>query len=366
MLNSFWQHSGMIGMHTIIVAAGLLAFFLSFISIPSIVIVARKKNLTDEPGGRRVHKNTVPNLGGVAVFAGFTLSFLIFANFYAFPQFQYLLAGAFVLFFIGIKDDIMIIAPLTKFLGQLVATLVVVLPGGLYLTHLHGFFGLETISPWLGAPLTVFVLLVIINAFNLIDGIDGLSSGIGILSAATFGTWFFLTQHYAWALVAFALVGALLAFFYFNVFGNENKVFLGDTGALILGLIVGVLTIQFNEFNIDKSMPYWVQSAPSVSFGVLVIPLVDTLRVMFIRSIISDSLFKADKNHLHHQLLALGFSHKRATFTILFTNLLFILFVFFVCQFMSIRRLLLLILVIAMFLNYVPAYFIDRKKNHSH
>lgn len=344
------------------VAGILTAFLLAYISIPSIVTIARKKKLYDEPGGRRVHKRVVPNLGGLAVFAGFTVSFLIFSHFDEYPRFQFLLAGIIIIFFIGIKDDIMIIAPITKFAGQVIGSLVVIVPGGIRFTHLHGFFGIFELAYLPGVVLTLFVMVVIINAFNLIDGIDGLSSGLGIVSASTYSVWFMLNEETGYALMGWTLAGALLAFFIFNVWGRENKVFMGDTGAQLVGLIVAVLTIQFNEMNIQQYNPQSIPSAPSVSFGILVVPLVDTLRVMFIRWVIRHSLFKADKNHIHHQLLALGFSHKQATFTILGVNVLFIIFVFAVCYNVSIRRLMLLILVIAMFLNYIPAYFIERKR----
>ena len=344
--------------------AGLLsAFILAYISIPSIVTVARSKGLVDKPGGRRVHQETVPNLGGLAVFAGFTVAFLIFSHFNEYPRFQFLLAGVIIIFFIGIKDDIMIIAPITKFLGQLAAALVVIIPGGIHFTHLHGFFGITELPYLASVFLSLVVVLGIINAFNFVDGIDGLCSGLGIISASTYGVWFILHNEYGYALLAWSLTGALIAFFIFNVWGKNYKVFLGDTGAQLVGLVVAVLTIQFNEMNIYGKFSYAIPSAPSVSFGILVVPLVDTLRVMFIRSVIRHSLFKADKNHIHHQLLNLGFSHKKATFTILGINLLFILFVFTICRDVSIRRLMLLILVIAMVLNYVPAYFIVRKRS---
>lgn len=346
--------------------AGLLtAFLLAYISIPSIVTVARKKQLVDNPGGRRVHTQQVPNLGGLAVFAGFTVAFLMFSHFGMYPKFQFLLAAVIVIFFIGVKDDIMIIAPITKFMGQLVAGFVVVVPGNIRFTDLHGFSGINEIPYVFSVLLTIFVILVIINAFNFVDGIDGLSSGLGILSASTYGVWFLLHEETGYSLLAWSLTGALMAFFGFNVWGRRNKVFMGDTGAQLVGLVVAVLTIQFTEMNILAQNTYAIPSAPSVAFGILVIPLVDTLRVVFIRFVISRSLFKADKNHFHHQLLALGFTHKQATFTILGINLLFIVLVFTICRKVSIRRLMLLILVIAMFINYIPAYFIVKRRRNA-
>jgi UDP-GlcNAc:undecaprenyl-phosphate GlcNAc-1-phosphate transferase len=159
-----------------------------------------------------------------------------------------------------------------------------------------------------------------------------------------------------------SLIGSLFAFFLFNVFGEKNKIFMGDTGSLIIGLMLSILVIKFNELNIDKSKECSIYPAPAVSFGILIIPLFDLMRVMFIRLVTGRALLKPDKNHLHHQLLLLGLSHAKVTLVISVINLLFIYFVFYTSKFISIRRQLLLILIVALALSYIPPYLLIRRK----
>ncbi len=204
-------------------------------------------------------------------------------------------------------------------------------------------------------------MIVIINGMNLIDGIDGLAASIGITISATFGIYFYLVKEYELSLISCAIIGSLLAFLRFNFSDKENKIFMGDTGSLLLGLYLTVLVIYFNELNIKNSESYFIHSAPSVSFGIMVIPMFDIIRVMLIRIGLGRSPFKPDTNHIHHKLLRLGFSHKKSTLILITANLFFIGFSFYFRE-VSIRRLLLLILVIAMFLSYLPDFFVKHKK----
>jgi UDP-N-acetylmuramyl pentapeptide phosphotransferase/UDP-N-acetylglucosamine-1-phosphate transferase len=192
-------------------------------------------------------------------------------------------------------------------------------------THLHGFMGINELNIFASVTLTLFVMIVFINAFNLMDGIDGLASGLSILATSVFGIWFSLAGHTELTVLAFSLTGGLVGFFFYNVFGSKNKIFMGDTGSLILGTVMSVLVIKFNEVNIDQSHAMAIASAPAVSFGIIIYPLFDTIRVFSIRILQKRSPFSPDKNHIHHRLLALGMSHKRATFTILITNTLFLI-----------------------------------------
>jgi len=306
----------------------------------------------------------VPTLGGMAIFSGLLLASLLWVDRSQCPNLQYIMASLLVVFFIGLKDDILIIAPLTKLYGQIFAALIIVVLGNLHFTNLHGFYQITEIPDWLGMGLSIFVILVITNAFNLIDGIDGLSSGLGILISSTFGIWFYLAGFLQQSIISFALSGALLAFFRFNVFSKTKKIFMGDTGSLILGLMISILVIEFNERNIINDHPFPVYSAPSVSFGILIIPLFDMLRVMFIRVMTGKPIFFPDKNHIHHQLLKLGLGHKKAAFIIIFVNLAFIIFVFTFNQ-ISIRRLLLVILLMAMALSYIPPFLLELKKKRN-
>ncbi len=345
----------------IILGAFVASLLISLVSIPSILKVAQLKNLFDEPDERTVHSYSIPTLGGLAVFSGFTISSLFFCDIVAIPELKLIIAGTIILFFIGIKDDILVIAPLTKLLGQIFATFLIVFFSDLELTNLHGFFGIYEIPRYLGIPLTIFVFLVVINGFNLIDGIDGLSASIGVVSAGSLGIWFFLVEEYQYAILSAATIGALIGFLRYNVFSKDNKIFMGDTGSLILGLVISVLIIKFNQMNINHDNDYYKYGAPAISIAILTIPLFDTLRVMFIRFFQRKPLFRPDKQHIHHVFIQLGLSHKQAVLIIVIINILFVVAAMLLHNKMGIRRLTLLFLLAAMIVFYIPV-MINRKK----
>lgn len=348
-----------------IIISILLSFFTAFVvshaSIPSIIGVARMKQLFDEPGERTSHKYKTPTLGGLAIFAGLLVGVSLWCNSYQFVDFQYIIGALVVMFFIGLKDDILIIAPWTKMSGQIIAASIVTILGDIRISSLHGFYGVTEIPYIISVLLTIFLIITVINGFNLIDGINGLSSGVGIVCAITFGTWFYFAEEYQYAIFSAALIGALLAFFRFNVFSEKNKIFMGDTGSLILGLVISILAIRFNECNKSNLTPYFVHAAPGVSFGILVVPFFDTLRIMFIRIVLRKPLFKPDRNHIHHRLLDLGLSHGKATLSIISVNVLMIGFVFYFQQF-EILRLFLIIILLGMFFSSIPVFLIERKE----
>lgn len=346
----------------IIIGAFLASLIISLVSIPSIIKVANLKKLFDEPDERTVHDYSVPTLGGLAIFSGFTVSALFFCDIIIIPELKYIVAGTVILFFIGIKDDILVIAPLTKLIGQIAVTFIIISASDLELTNIHGFFGIYEIPRYVGIPLTIFVFLVIINGFNLIDGIDGLSASIGVVAASSLGIWFYLVKEYQYAILAASIIGALFGFLRYNVFSKKNKIFMGDTGSLILGLIITVLVIRFNEMNIQKGFEYAKYGAPAISIAILTVPLFDTLRVMFIRFFQGKPLFKPDKQHIHHVFLELGFSHKQAVLIIVFINILFIIAAMILQRYMGIRRLVLVFLLTAMVVFYIPVWIKNHRK----
>ena len=341
----------------------MVSFAVTYLSIPSIVNVVRQKKLFDVPSRRKSHKQQTPTLGGVAIFAGFTVSAGSFINYQLVPSLQYILVASIIIFFIGLKDDILSIAPIKKLLMQILAGLVIIIPGNLYFSSVHGFLGIYHISIIPSMLLTLFVIIVIINSFNLIDGIDGLATSVGVLSSLFFGVWFFISGNIEYCLISAAVAGTLLAFFRFNVFGKTNKIFMGDTGSLIVGLLMAVQVIMFNEKNIGFTSAFSIKSAPAVSFAVLIIPLYDTLRVFLIRMLRGRSPFTADKNHLHHCLLKLGFNHIQATLIIVFANICFITLAL-ALQNIGILWLMAIILSIATILSSFIEYLV-RKNGHS-
>lgn len=240
-------------------------------------------------------------------------------------QLIYLFAGLVMVFFVGIKDDILILDPRKKMAAQIIATIIVSVPADIRITHFYGLLGITEVPYLVSVLVTVFVMVLIINGFNLIDGIDGLSSGTGFLATSIFGIWFWVCGNNAFSILSFAFAGALCGFFWYNNFSQKNKIFLGDTGSLIIGFIVAVLTVKFLQLNIFAEGPLNILSAPAFAVSVLIIPLFDTLRVFTLRISQGKSPFVADRQHIHHMFLRSGFSHLQATAILLIVNIAFVI-----------------------------------------
>ena len=306
--------------------AFIISFLLVVVSVPPIMRVATAKRLFEPFEERKVHTKIVPPLGGVAIFIGFTLSAIIATDGLSFDSLKYIIASVIIMFFIGLKDDLLIISAHKKLMVQVFAAIIIITLGNVRFTNLHGMFGVYEISYLTSLILSIFAMVVIINAFNLIDGIDGLASGLAILAATTFGSWFFIKGNIQFAILSFALTGSLSGFFIFNVFGEKNKLFMGDTGSLIIGLVISTLVVYFNEFNIDTTATYAIVAAPSVSFAIIIMPLIDTIRVITIRIAQGKSPFSPDNSHIHHKLLELVNSHIKVTLIFITANVVLIAF----------------------------------------
>ncbi|MDR1883222.1 MAG: undecaprenyl/decaprenyl-phosphate alpha-N-acetylglucosaminyl 1-phosphate transferase [Prevotella sp.] len=300
-----------------------VALIIGFVSIPKVVRVAIKKNLVAKPNHRTSHTGRIPNVGGISIFISFILAFFLASNLGMGQNLQYLMFTVLVLFFVGLYDDIMIISARRKLIEELFGISIMIFWGDLRLTSLHGFFGVYELPYVASVLLTFFVTVVIINAINLIDGIDGLAAGVGMIISLFFGAYFYLLGMEQLSIVAFSLLGALVPFFIYNVFAKRGKIFMGDAGALVLGVILAALTISFNEANIPATSVYHIINVPMVSICILVIPMFDTIRVFTIRIIQKRSPFSPDKNHLHHMFLALGYNHKQSTGILLLINVIY-------------------------------------------
>jgi len=352
-----------------IITSFLLAIGISLYAVPIVIRVAHSLKLMDNPNERSAAKSPIPTLGGIAIFISFVFASTVGMSGNELPEMIYILSAVILMFFVGLKDDILMLSPWKKLVAQLIASSIIVFFAKIRFTNLHGFLGIGDIGMIPSVLLTFFVIIVIINAFNLMDGIDGLAAGLSMLAGIVFGGWFFISGHHNYAILSIALVGATAGFFYYNLYGKKNKIFMGDTGSLVLGTLMAIIVIRFNEFNIDQTQPFAIASAPAVSFGILIYPLVDTIRVFIIRMLQFKSPFTADKNHLHHRLLTLGFSHKRATYTIISINILFIIPLF-ALQHIGIIPLMGFIIITSGVLFMTPAFFIYRrhliKKNDPH
>lgn len=343
-----------------VILSFVIALSIALYAVPVVIRIAHTLKMFDLPNGRSSAREAVPTLGGIAIFLGFVLSTTFSVNGYIFPGLTYIITAVLLMFFVGLKDDILNISAYKKIVAQLITAAILIFLAKIRFTNLHGFLGIEEIGYIQGVFLTAFVMIVFINAYNLIDGIDGLAAGLSIFATTVFGVWFFICGHFEYAVLSFSLVGALSGFFFYNVYGIKNKIFMGDTGSLILGTVLSIIVIKFNELNIDQTAPYAIASAPAVSFAILIYPLVDTMRVFVIRILYKKSPFLPDKNHLHHRLLALGFSHKKATYTIIAINALFVIPVF-TLQNIGITWLMIFNILISLLLFTVPAILIQKR-----
>lgn len=312
-----------------ILFAFLTSFLTSLLSIPTIITVAKLKHLYDEPNPRKLHQSNIPTLGGLAILFGFFFSMSFWTNFAYCWHLQYVVTACIVIAVIGIKDDIVGLSPIKKAVGQLVAALILVVWGDVRITSWFGIFEVTDLPFLVSVFFSIFVVLVIINAFNLIDGIDGLAASMGIVSSLAYGTYFyFFDSNFQHSILAVALTGALVGFFYFNK--TPAKIFMGDTGSMLIGLIMAMLAIEFININLHPSTKLYFRSysAPTLAMSVIFVPLFDVLRVFSLRIFNGHSPFKPDKRHLHHMLLNLGYSHLKATI-ILSLFAIFIIFIAF-------------------------------------
>jgi UDP-N-acetylmuramyl pentapeptide phosphotransferase/UDP-N-acetylglucosamine-1-phosphate transferase len=344
-----------------VTASFLIALVVSVWTIPTLISISHQMKLFSVPNSRSSTILMTPILGGIAIFLGFIMGLTLASNGYIIPGLTSIFAGVIIMFFVGLKDDLLTLSATKKIIAQVAVAGILIFLGHFRFTNLHGFLGIWSMSLIQSVLLTGFVFIVFINAFNLIDGIDGLAAGLSIYSAFVFGGWFFLSGHVEFAIIAFSLVGSLAGFFFYNVYGKKNKIFMGDTGSLILGTIMAILVIQFNEFNIDQSVPYAINAAPAVSFGILIYPLMDTLRVFSIRILQKKSPFIADKNHTHHRLLVLGLNHRNSTFLILAVNFAFTNAVLYF-QWLGITELMIFNVLLGGLLILIPSYLASVRK----
>ena len=307
----------------------LTAFLLVLIATPSLIKVAKLKHLVDEPGdARKLHRRSVPTIGGIMIFAGTIIGYclwfpskegwLLGDNYYpidALNEFKYLVACMFILFFLGLKDDIIGVSPAKKLLVHLLVGYILVYVADIRITQFWGLFGVDHLPYWMSITLSMFVYVVIVNAINLIDGVDGLAAGFGFIASIAFSYWFFKTGDQPLALLASGLAGALLGFLIYNF--QPAKLFMGDSGSLIIGLVLFVLAVKLIEFPVRRMLVYMEPvPKPVLARAILAYPLIDTLRVFILRALRGRSPFSADKNHIHHKLLALGLSHRQTCFVL--------------------------------------------------
>jgi len=299
----------------------LWAFFVAIFAIPSIIFVAQARHLFDIPNLRTVHQRLVPRLGGLAIFAGFVSSLTIFGDLDS--GIKQMLAGAILVFFIGLKDDIIPVSAFKKFFVQVLATGIVMYIGEVKIASLYGILDVYTLSASISYPLTFLVIIGITNAVNLMDGVDGLAGVVILFICFFLGFCFFFwgdSNFQPYSTVCFALMGAIAGFLRFNL--HKAVIFMGDTGSLVSGFIIAILAIKFVEMN---PFPY----TPVLVLAVLLVPIIDTIRVFLLRILMGLSPFSPDRNHLHHRLVDLGINQIFTVVILFFINLAAICLVLF-------------------------------------
>lgn len=293
----------------------LVACFVAVVAIPVVIKISELKSLMEKPGERRSHTTPTPTFGGIAIYAAILIAYFLWPSIDQTDIYRTNLsvAGMTILFFIGIKDDLVGIDPNKKILFQVLAALILIFFGDLRVDYLYGILGFHHIEEIISILLTCFIFIALTNAINLIDGIDGLAGGIATIASATFGGWFLLTNHFTMACLAFTLAGALIGFLRFN-FSKTSKIFMGNTGSLIIGFMLAFFAVRF--VNLNASFRYESTAffnAPIIAVIILIVPIFDTLRVFLVRILAGRSPFSADRNHMHHILLDNGLSHVQAT-----------------------------------------------------
>lgn len=334
---------------------------LTYISIPVIIRVANLKHLMDEPGERSSHVVKVPTLGGVGIFFGLSITLAMFASVKGSSELFVMIGALIILFFTGVKDDILVLAPLKKFGIQILCALILCILCDVRIEKFNGLLGIGELNYFVSVLFTVFVAVLIINAYNLIDGVDGLAGGIGLIGSVFFGLYFYRSGYMDYVLISIALIGALGAFLRFN-FSSKLKIFMGDAGSLIVGFLLAFQAIKFIQLNQIGDSVFNVRNSPVIAISILFFPLMDTLRVFVVRALNRQSPFQADRNHIHHRLLALGLNHWQTSISVYIFSIIIVVFAWYF-RHNGIHTHMILVLSVGILMSLFP-FMIERKHGH--
>lgn len=325
----------------------------TYFIIPKIINVVTYKQLMDNPNERSSHSELIPSLGGVAFYIFITLGLFLLEDFDSTNISMSLVCGLLILFVVGLKDDLVVIGPLTKLGAQVLASVFVITNPHYHFKALYTAIGIAPINEYLSMILIIFLMVYIINAFNLIDGIDGLASVVGIVIFTTYAILFFLLGRYYFFGVSLIAIGCLISFLRYNL-SNDKKIFMGDTGSMVLGFVVAVMTVRIFSYepSVISKLPFQLENLPLIVMAILIVPLFDTSRVFAVRILERKKPFSADRNHIHHLLIDyLKFSHKRASLFIGIANAVFAaIFLLFGVNYSNITLLIIMTLCICLFL----------------
>ena len=339
-----------------ILFAFLTAFLTTYLVIPKIIFFADKFRLADVPGERASHKRSVPIFGSIAIFSGIIFSLLFWAEL---NNIQFVLVSFLIVFFVGVIDDLLGLTPYKKLIGQIIAILIVIYLGDIQIDNMHGVLGVHNLSEFSATLFTVFVVVVITNGFNLIDGVDGLAAGIGIISSCCFGVITFLMNQFDIAIIAFSLMGSLLAFLKYNF--PPARIFMGDSGSLVVGMILSILAINSIRHGLVFETIAFPNKGPLIAIVFLAIPLFDSLRVFVVRIMNGKNPLHPGREHIHHALLDLGFGHKRTAGTLYLASFLLISISYFLFE-ININYAISILAFVSYMILIIPFYLLRKRK----
>jgi UDP-N-acetylmuramyl pentapeptide phosphotransferase/UDP-N-acetylglucosamine-1-phosphate transferase len=302
----------------------LIAFLSAMIAVtwihPKLVKIASMKNIVDCPDARKLQRTPIPVLGGVAVFFGIVLGIALTSSYMDCKQIMTIVAAMMIMLYVGTMDDIMNLSAKLRFLVETGVVVMLIFSNNTFIDNFNGLWGWYLIPKTAAIPFTIFAAVGIINSINLIDGVNGLSSGYCIMASAVFGILFYMADNVPMTILATVSIGSLIPFFLHNVFGKKSKMFIGDGGTLVMGVVMSTFVV--NTLSIDFTLPLYNYNFGLAPFALAVmsIPVFDTLRVMISRILRGTSPFHPDKTHLHHLFIELGFSHAGTTISILTLN----------------------------------------------
>ncbi len=301
----------------------VIVFLITSFSLSRIRKISSKLGHYDTPNDRSSHTDFVPTLGGVSFYVSLVV-FFFFSNFYNIDDTSLsIMLAITIMFLVGLTDDLNDLSPRVKFLGQLLALSILIIQSDYRILSFHGFLGIYELNMFFSISISMFLIIAFINAFNLIDGIDGMSSITGIVISACFGYLFYKLQLFFFMFISGALISMLLAFLRYN-FSSKKKIFMGDTGSLVIGLVIGLLTLKLLTLETEPYSFLSIQrkELPLLLLIILIVPAFDLCRVSFIRFKKRVSIFSPDRNHIHHLLIDSGLSHKKASILSGLTNLI--------------------------------------------
>lgn len=342
----------------------LTAFIATWVVYVVILNIALRYNIVDQPNERKLQRRPIPVLGGLTVFFGIAVSIFGAILIMGYSDLLPFFAAMVIMLVVGVGDDIYDLSPFLRFVIEIAVSLYFICFCKLTVNDFHALWGFHIISDWAAIPLTIVSVVGIINAINLIDGVDGYSSGYCAMSSVLFSVIFIMSGYYSMAMLSLVTAGAAISFFLHNVFGKLSKMFIGDGGALMLGVIMAIYVIS--TLKADSPCEALADNGMGLipcTLATLAIPVFDTVRVMVTRMIKGRSPFRPDKTHLHHLFIEAGFSHIGTTISILIINL-FVWLIWFVSYLLgaSINMQLYIILILGVSVTFVFFHYMNHQR----